>query len=76
MYSPFYTSELNRLYPNRKYCANGREVIEHMRHLVNDNIISFESLSNKKLGTLKHEYFINASVDQILNAFNEIRENN
>jgi hypothetical protein len=74
MNSPFYEAEQKALYPHRIMVTRAKnQIADHMRYLVNNNFDTLENLRSTPLGQLKVKYFINASTDEILEAFGELR---
>ncbi len=75
MYSPFYTAEQKRLYPHRKRANNHIDVFNHMTELIANGTETLEHLENTRLGVLQHNYFLNASINDILEAFKIFEKN-
>ena len=66
MYNPFQTLEDQKNYPNRKDCRNADEVADHIKTLVDGNVITLDGIKHTPLGELKYTFFLNVDCYQIM----------
>lgn len=70
MYNPFYTGQLQRTYPNRKYFRypTVEEVKEHFNNLINNGKVQRIELFTNSINYIKLNFVTNVSTELILQA--------
>lgn len=76
MYSPFYTTELKRTYPNRKYFAHPtvEEVKEHFNSLISSGRVERIELFTNTINYIKLNFVTNVSTELILQVLKTLKK--
>jgi hypothetical protein len=74
MNSPFYDAEQRLMFPHRILVNGGSDqILKHMKHLIEIDADNEKNMRSTTLLQLKHKYFINATNEEILTAFDLLK---
>jgi hypothetical protein len=77
MNSPFYDAEQRALYPHRILVTGGKEqILQHMKNLIEKGIETERNLRKTSIRELKDKYYINSTIGDLIEAFNDLKQNN